>query len=201
MERTDSPMTEHNDITVAKTGRIDPEDARYLISHIRTIAGFPKEGINFRDIMPVFADPRGLSILMDALVASLPVAPDDFDAVAGLEARGFLFGPTLANRLGKGFITVRKAGKLPPPVHSQGYALEYGTATLEIEESALSAGERVLVVDDLIATGGSAAAARDLVIACDGKIAGFSFVMELDGLDGVARLGDYPASTLLTMPA
>lgn len=194
-------MTEHNDISLSNADLIDPEDARYLISRIRTIAGFPERGINFRDIMPVFADPRGLSILMDAMVASLPVAPDDFDAVAGLEARGFLFGPALATRLGKGFIAVRKAGKLPPPVRSRSYALEYGTATVEIEESAIRAGERVLVVDDLIATGGSASAARDLVIACGGKVAGFSFVMELEGLAGIAKLGDYPASALLIMPA
>lgn len=191
----------HSDIELVGDEAIDRSDAEYLISLIRSIPGYPKPGINFRDFMPVFADARGLRILLDALIADLPVPADDFDAIAGLEARGFLFGPAMAARLGKGFIAVRKAGKLPPPTQRASYALEYGQASIEVEEQAIAEGERVLIVDDLIATGGSASAARDLVIRCGGRVAGFSFVMELDGLDGVQALGDYPVSSLLSMPA
>lgn len=189
------------DITLTDPTSMDKADADYLISLVRAIPGFPKEGILFRDIMPVLADTRGLSILMDALVSNLPIANDEFDAIAGLEARGFLFGPALAERLGKGFIAVRKAGKLPPPTVSESYALEYGEATVEVERDAIRDGERILIVDDLIATGGSASAARDLVISCGGVVAGFSFIMELSGLDGVRALGDDPTSSLLAMPA
>ncbi|MCH4159645.1 MAG: adenine phosphoribosyltransferase, partial [Bifidobacterium minimum] len=176
-------------------------DARYLVSLIRSIPDFPKPGILFRDFMPVLADPRGLRIMINGLEAALPVPVDSFDLVAGLEARGFLFGPALASRLGKGFIAVRKAGKLPPETVGEEYSLEYGTQRIEIERSAIRPGQRVLVVDDLIATGGTAKAAADLIVACGGKVSGFSFVMELNGLNGVAALGDHPTSSLLTMPA
>ena len=128
--------------------------------------------------MPVLADARAFGVLLDALEAALPVDPNDFDAVAGLEARGFLFGPALAARLGKGFIAVRKAGKLPPETVSQYYDLEYGQAAVEIETSAVHEGEK-----------------------CGGKVAGFSFVMELTGIDGMKSLQEYPASSLITMPA
>ena len=130
---------------------------------------------------------------MDALEAALPVPVDQFDAVAGLEARGFLFGPALAARLGKGFVAVRKAGKLPPETVHEDYALEYGTASIEIETSAVKPGDRVLVVDDLIATGGTAKAAADLIEKCGGTVVGFSFVMELEGLSRNRRAGGIPA--------
>ncbi|RYQ19463.1 adenine phosphoribosyltransferase [Bifidobacterium pseudolongum] len=191
----------HSDITLAASATLDAADADYLISLIRSVPGFPKQGIMFRDFMPVFADARGLRILLDALKANLPVGIDDFDAIAGLEARGFLFGPAMAAELGKGFIAVRKAGKLPPPTCTESYSLEYGEASIEIEREAIAPGERILIVDDLIATGGSASAARDLVIQCGGTVAGLSFVMELLGLQGLQALGDYPTSSLLTMPA
>lgn len=194
-------MQSESHITFAQPHALPPADQDYLISRIRTIPNFPKEGVLFRDFMPVLADVRAFSLLIDALLKSLPVNPDEFDAIAGLEARGFLFGPVLADRLGKSFIAVRKAGKLPPPVHTMSYSLEYGESVIEIEQSAISEGERILIVDDLIATGGSALAARDLVIACKGEVAGFSFVMELDGLGGVETLGNSPVSSLLTMPA
>ncbi len=190
-----------SDISIDKLSNVDRNDAEYLVSLIRSIPGFPKKGILFRDFMPALADPRGLRIMIAALEASLPVPADDFDSVAGLEARGFLFGPALAWRLGKGFIAVRKAGKLPPKTVKEDYSLEYGTQTLEVETSAVSPGERVLIVDDLIATGGTANAAADLIEKCGGIVAGFSFVMELEGLNGTAALKGRPTSSLLTMPA
>ena len=179
-----------SDITVSGLNKVGAEDAAYLVSKIRTIPGFPKEGILFRDFMPVLADARAFGILMGALEAALPVDVDDFDMVAGLEAR-----------LGKGFIAVRKAGKLPPETMSQSYDLEYGQASMEIETNVVHEGVRVLIVDDLIATGGTANAARSLIEKCGGVVAGFSFVMELTGIDGMKSLGDYPTSSLVCMPA
>ena len=171
-------MTAQSDIRINRLELVGEENAGHVMSLIRSIPGFPKKGIIFRDFMPVLADARGLGILMDALEKALPVPADQFDAVAGLEARGFLFGPALAARLGKGFIAVRKAGKLPPQTVREDYALEYGTASIEIETDAITPGLRVLVVDDLIATGGTAKAAADLIEKCGGTVAGFSFVME-----------------------
>ena len=181
--------------------RIGREQAQYLVSRIRSVPGFPKEGIIFRDFMPVLADPKALCLLMEGLEAALPVPADSFDAVAGLEARGFLFGPALAAHLGKGFLAIRKAGKLPPDTIAESYDLEYGTASVEIETDLVRPGERVLIVDDLIATGGTAKAAADLIRQAGGEVAGFGFVMELEGLGGVASLGDVPTSSLVTMPA
>lgn len=190
-----------SDITITQLDRIGREQAQYLVSRIRSVPGFPKEGIIFRDFMPVLADPKALRLLMEGLEAALPVPADSFDAVAGLEARGFLFGPALAAHLGKGFLAIRKAGKLPPDTIAESYDLEYGTASVEIETDLVRPGERVLVVDDLIATGGTAKAAADLIRQAGGEVAGFGFVMELEGLGGVASLGDVPTSSLVTMPA
>ena len=181
LQKKDNTVIASSDITVSGLSKIGNENAEYLVSKIRTIPGFPKEGILFRDFMPVLAD--------------------EFDIIAGLEARGFLFGPALAARLGKGFIAVRKAGKLPPETVSESYDLEYGQATVEIETNIVHEGSRVLVVDDLIATGGTARAAASLIEKCGGTVAGFSFVMELVGIGGMASLGDCPTSSLITMPA
>ena len=190
-----------NDITIRDLDKVGAADAAYLVSLIRSVPGFPKEGIVFRDFMPVLADSRGLDVLLRGLESALPVNPDDFDAVAGLESRGFLFGPALAHKLGKGFIAIRKAGKLPPETYAESYDLEYGSASVEIESHALSQGARVLIVDDLIATGGTARAAADRIAKAGGVIAGFSFVMALDGLDGLDRLSGAPTSSLVSMPA
>ena len=190
-----------SDITITQLDRIGREQAQYLVSRIRSVPGFPKEGIIFRDFMPVLADPKALRLLMEGLEAALPVPADSFDAVAGLEARGFLFGPALAAHLGKGFLAIRKAGKLPPDTIAESYDLEYGTASVEIETDLVRPGERVLIVDDLLATGGTAKAAADLIRQAGGEVAGFGFVMELEGLGGVASLGDVPTSSLVTMPA
>ncbi len=190
-----------SDITLSRSDLLPQEDADFLCSKIRTIPGFPSENILFRDFMPVFADPKSLHLLLEGLVNALPVQPTDFDYIAGLEARGFLLGTALAQKLNKGFIAVRKAGKLPPPVVSQSYDLEYGTATMEIEEGLVPAGSRVLIVDDLIATGGTAWAAMKLFETIDCSVAGFSFVMKLDGLDGISKLEGHPVSTMMLMPA
>ncbi|WEV42641.1 adenine phosphoribosyltransferase [Bifidobacterium sp. ESL0682] len=191
----------HSDITLTGLNKVGAEDAQYVASLIRTIPGFPKEGVLFRDFIPVLADPRGFSILMKALELALPVPADSFDYVAGLEARGFLIGTPLAAQLGKGFLAVRKAGKLPPETMAQSYSLEYGEATVEIEKNAIKPGDKVLIVDDLMATGGTAKAAADLIVKAGGEVVGFSFVMELIGLSGRDDFGDSPISSLMTMPA
>ena len=188
-----------SDITIDALSKVGQQDAEYLVSLVRSVPGFPKEGIIFRDFMPVLADPKGLKILLKALEEALPVSPSEFDSIAGLESRGFLFGPAMAAHLG--FIAVRKAGKLPPETIGESYDLEYGTASVEIETDAVQAGKRVLIVDDLIATGGTAKAATDLIEKAGGTVVGFSFVMRLDGLDGLDKLDGKPSSSLIAMPA
>ena len=175
-----------SDITIDALSKVGQQDAEYLVSLVRSVPGFPKEGIIFRDFMPVLADPKGLKILLKALEEALPVSPSEFDSIAGLESRGFLFGPAMAAHLGKGFIAVRKAGKLPPETIGESYDLEYGTASVEIETDA---------------TGGTAKAATDLIEKAGGTVVGFSFVMRLDGLDGLDKLDGKPSSSLIAMPA
>lgn len=194
-------MSEHTDIEIDQLDVLGAEDAAYVVSLIRTIPDFPKPGIHFRDFTPAMTDAQGLKLMLKALELTLPVPADQIDLVAGLEARGFLLGPALAAHLGKGFVPVRKAGKLPPQTLKESYELEYGTASIEIETAAVRNGQRVLIVDDLIATGGTAKAAAKLIEAAGGKVAGFSFVMELQGLDGRAALGNAPVSSLTVMPA
>lgn len=189
------------DITPKSLKTVSKEDTEYLASLIRTVPGFPSPNIIFRDFLPIFSDARASRILVDSLVDALPVPADSIDVIAGLEARGFLFGPLLASRLGKGFIAVRKAGKLPPPVISESYMLEYGQASIEIENDAIKPGQRVLIVDDLIATGGTAKAAANIINQAKGIVVGFSFVIELTGISGMIDLADYPCSSLMTMPA
>lgn len=189
------------DITPKSLKTVSKEDTEYLASLIRTVPGFPSPNITFRDFLPIFADARASRILVDSLVDALPVPADSIDLIAGLEARGFLFGPLLASRLGKGFLAVRKAGKLPPPVITESYMLEYGQASIEIEHDVIKPGQRVLIVDDLIATGGTAKAAANIINQAKGIVVGFSFVIELTGISGMIDLADYPCSSLMTMPA
>jgi adenine phosphoribosyltransferase len=173
------------------------EVAALVASRVLDVADFPKPGIVFKDLMPLFADGPVFRQVTDGIVAWY--GADSFDVVAGVEARGFVVAAAIAYATGKGVVPVRKAGKLPRRTHSVSYALEYGEATLEVHEDAFVAGQRVLVVDDILATGGTAAAALDLVERAGGTIAGFTVLMELGFLDGRKRLSPRTVHALLTV--
>ena len=155
-------------------------------SRIRTIPDYPKPGIMFRDITTLLADSLGFRKTVDELVQ--PFTGNRIDKVAGIEARGFIVGGAVAHQLGVGFIPVRKKGKLPWETIGQDYELEYGIDRVEIHRDAVSAGDRILVVDDLIATGGTAEATVRLIEQSQGTVVGCSFVIDLPALGGVARL-------------
>ena len=162
---------------------------------IRTIPDFPKPGILYRDITPLLADPDALALAVRELAA--PFRGREIQAVAGIEARGFIFGGLVARELSASFVPIRKPGKLPYRKVSESYTLEYGVGTIEMHVDALAPGERVLVVDDLIATGGTAAASCVLVERLGGVVAGCCFVVELDALGGRSRLDGRAVHTLL----
>ncbi|MFN2608381.1 MAG: adenine phosphoribosyltransferase [Acidimicrobiales bacterium] len=170
-------------------------DEGWLADHIRDIPDFPRPGIVFRDITPLLADPPAFRITVDALVAE--IGERRVDKVVGIEARGFILAAPVAYLLGAGFVPVRKAAKLPGPVEGETYALEYGTDRLEIHTDAVAPGEAVLIVDDVLATGGTAAAAVRLVEKLGAGVAGLAFVIELDPLGGRSRLGGYDAVSLV----
>lgn len=153
---------------------------------IRTIPDYPKPGIMFRDITTLLADPKGLKKAIKGMAK--PFEDDKVDAVAGIEARGFILGGAIADRLECGFIPIRKKGKLPGKTIGQEYTLEYGVDVIEIHEDAIKDGARILVVDDLIATGGTAEAAVKLVQRSGGKIVGATFIVDLPDLGGMKRL-------------
>lgn len=155
-------------------------------SLVRTIPDYPKEGIMFRDITTLLAHAEGFRTCLQALAE--PYKDVSVDAVVGIEARGFILGAAVADRLGTGFIPIRKKGKLPGKAIGQDYELEYGTDVIEIHEDAIREGERVLIVDDLIATGGTAEAAVKLLNRVGAKIVGAAFVIDLPDLGGCARL-------------
>lgn len=163
--------------------------------YIRDVPDFPKAGILFKDITPLLQDPVGLRASIDGL-AQL-VDADSYDLVVGIESRGFIFGTALAVHLGKGFIPIRKPGKLPWKTASQSYELEYGTDTIEIHVDACDKGRRVLMVDDLLATGGTMEAALKLVRTIGGEPVACAVVIELGFLKGRDRLGDIPVHTLM----
>lgn len=154
--------------------------------YIRTIPDFPHEGIMFRDVTTLFADPRGMRLTIDQMLA--PYVGMQIDKVVGLEARGFILGGAVAHQLSVGFVPVRKAGKLPGAVISQDYELEYGTATVELHQDAIKAGEKILVVDDLLATGGTAEAGIKLIERLGGDIVSCAFIVDLPELGGRKRL-------------
>jgi len=165
-------------------------------SLIRDIPDFPKSGILFKDITPVLGNATAFQEVIDCFVEQAQgLSPD---VIVGVESRGFLFGAPVALALGVGFVPVRKVGKLPAPTIQEEYALEYGTAVVEVHRDAIHPGQRVLIVDDLLATGGTAAAAASLVEKLGGKVAGFSFLIELGFLSGRRALSGYAVQSLLT---
>ncbi len=161
-------------------------NAETIRAYIRTIPDFPHEGIQFRDVTTLFGDPRGFRMAVDMLVH--PWAGRRIDRVAGLEARGFILGGAVAHQLSVGFAPIRKKGKLPWRTIEEEYELEYGKAVVELHEDAIKPGEQVLLVDDLLATGGTAAAGVRLIERLGGKIAGCAFVIDLPELGGRKRL-------------
>lgn len=194
------------------TGRFAPGDAaRYgggvpvaessdqsldlLRSLVRDIPDFPSPGILFKDITPLLADGDAWRVAVDHLAGLHDIEP--VDRVVGIEARGFVMGAAVAYRLGAGFVPLRKPNKLPHTTTSVTYALEYGTDTLEMHVDAVQPGERVLIIDDVLATGGTAAAAAELLTGAGATVAGLTFLVELSFLHGRTRLGELPVSSLL----
>lgn len=172
-----------------------PPSVTEITAAIRNVADFPKPGIQFKDITPVLADARLFSGAIDLLTERFQ--PGSVDAVVGIDARGFIFAAAAAVKLNAGFIPVRKKGKLPYQTIEQDYALEYGSATVAIHTDALKPGSRVLLVDDLLATGGTAAAAAALVKKLGGQILEAGFLIELKFLNGREKLAGYPIRSLV----
>lgn len=169
-----------------------------LEDYVTTIPDFPEPGIMFRDITTVIGDADGLRLAVDGLKEL--IGDTDFDMIAGPESRGFIFGTPIAYDMGKAFVPVRKKGKLPRETVSVSYELEYGKAEIEIHKDAIRPGQRVVIVDDLIATGGSAAAAAQLVESLGGIVVKIIFVIELAGLNGREKLKGYDVASLITYP-
>lgn len=166
-----------------------------LEAHIRNIPDFPEPGIQFKDITPLVKEPAMLRLAVNQLI--YPFLGTNITAVAGMEARGFIFGSLAAWELGVGFVPLRKPGKLPYDVQSMSYDLEYGSASLEIHNDALKEGDRVLLIDDLIATGGTAAASCELIEKLGAEVAACAFVVELDFLNGRDKLSSYNIHSLI----
>lgn len=172
----------------------DPELARDVAASLRDVPDFPEPGVLFKDFTPLLLD----APLRDRVVADvLTRHAGAVDVVIGIEARGFILGAVIAHELEVGFVPVRKEGKLPAQAHSVSYSLEYGSATIEMHTDAIRPGQRVLIVDDVLATGGTAAAAVELVRRCEGEIVGVEVVLELGFLHGRDKLGAVPVHALL----
>ena len=170
-----------------------PQASAVIAALTRAVPDFPEPGVLFRDLTPVLADDRGFAMVTDALAELVAGA----DLIAGIDARGFLLGGAVAHRLGVGVLAIRKGGKLPPPVHSRSYTLEYGAATLEIPaEGIVLSGRRVAIVDDVLATGGTVAAARDLLSDAGAVVTEAAVVMELAALGGRERLSPLAVRSL-----
>ena len=171
----------------------DSDVEALIASLMREVPDFPEPGIQFKDLTPLLADARGLAAVTDALAESAEGA----DLVAGIDARGFLLGAAVALRLGTGVLAIRKGGKLPPPVHSETYSLEYGTATLEIPADGINlTGRSVLIIDDVLATGGTAAAAVKLLGQAGAAVTGAAVLLELTALNGRDVLEPLPVTSL-----
>jgi len=183
-------------VSEARDAAAQPTDIAALIAaHIRDVPDYPQPGVVFKDITPLLAAPVAFTAVVDALATvSGPV-----DKVAGIEARGFILAAPVAYRTAAGFVPVRKKGKLPSATFAQEYKLEYGTATLEVHQDAFQPGERVLIVDDVLATGGTARATATLVERCGAEVAGIAVLMELSFLDGRSALSGLDVSALLTV--
>ncbi|WP_086826345.1 adenine phosphoribosyltransferase [Allokutzneria sp. NRRL B-24872] len=166
---------------------------------IREVADFPQPGVLFRDLSPLLADAEGFRVVVEEMAAHGADSDGGVDVVVGIEARGFLLGAAVALRLGLGVVGVRKPGKLPAVAHRVDYALEYGTATLELPEGTLRRGARALVVDDVLATGGTVEAACSLVEHAEAEVSAVSVVMELAALNGRERLAGRKVRSLLTV--
>ena len=167
-----------------------------VADYVRTIPDFPEPGIMFRDVTSVLQDPDGLKLAIDEMIKLLDGV--DFDIIAGTESRGFIFGVPIAYALGKSFIPVRKKGKLPCETISIEYELEYGTAEIEIHKDSVKPGQKVVLVDDLIATGGTIAASIKLIEQLGGEVVKSIFLIELAGLNGRAKLEGYDVAAVLT---
>lgn len=171
------------------------ELARLITALVRDVPDYPQAGVVFKDITPLLADGKALAAVIEALAETYgPV-----DKVAGIEARGFILAAPVACRLGAGFVPIRKQGKLPGVTFAQEYDLEYGTATIEVLTDAFAPDERVLVIDDVLATGGTARATANLVQRAGAQVTGLAVLLELSFLNGRARLADLPVSALLTV--
>jgi adenine phosphoribosyltransferase len=169
-----------------------------ILEQTRTVYDFPKAGINFFDVTTVLADGNLLSDIIESFCDRIEKLGDNIDAVVGIESRGFMFGAAICSQLKTSFVPVRKPGKLPAETYSASYDLEYGSATLELHKDAISKGDRIVIVDDLLATGGTAEATAKLVEEAGGKIVEFAFVYELAFLKGRQRLRPYPVHALVT---
>jgi adenine phosphoribosyltransferase len=176
---------------------VSPLDLDALMrTRVRDVADFPSPGVMFKDITPLLADHVAFAGAIDAIVSHQ--GRGTIDKVAGIEARGFILAAAVAYHFGAGFVPVRKAGKLPSATYSAAYSLEYGEATLEVHRDAFSAGERVLIVDDVLATGGTVAAAAELVRRGGARVVGCSVLLELSALGGRDRLTDLEVQSLIT---
>jgi adenine phosphoribosyltransferase len=173
----------------------DDELTRLITSRVRDVPDYPQPGVVFKDITPLLGDGKAFSAVVDGLAALYgPV-----DKVAGIEARGFILAAPVACRLGAGFVPIRKKGKLPGATFAQDYALEYGVSTLEVQSDAFDPSDRVLVIDDVLATGGTAEASVNLVRRSGAQVVGIAMLIELSFLNGRAKLPDLPVTALLTI--
>lgn len=172
-------------------------DATRLEAFVRDVPDFPTEGIVFKDITPLLADPRGLKDTIEALTE--PWRDEHIDLVVGMEARGFALGPPVAMELDAGFVMARKEGKLPSSTIAESYGLEYGTDVLEVHDDAMTTSDRVLIIDDVLATGGTAAATARLVEGTGATVVGFGFLIELAFLSGRDKLDGHRVETVMTV--